>query len=105
MTGLGQGAALLSSVGVGAVNFCFTLLAVNIIDRFGWRKLMLIGSVGLIATLGLVAQAFYRQQFGGVLVPVLRFAYAAGALVATHQGATPTLTASDVTELLALQTT
>jgi fructokinase len=36
---------------------------------------------------------------------MLRFACAAGALVATHQGATPTITASDVTELLALQTT
>ncbi len=85
MTGLGQGAALLSSAGVGAVNFCFTLLAVNIIDRFGRRKLMLIGSVGLIATLGLVAQAFYRQQFGGVLVPALLFAYIA--FFAFSQGA------------------
>jgi sugar porter (SP) family MFS transporter len=85
MTGLGQGAALLSSAGVGAVNFCFTLLAVNIIDRFGRRKLMLIGSVGLIVTLGLVAQAFYRQQFGGVLVPVLLFAYIA--FFAFSQGA------------------
>jgi sugar porter (SP) family MFS transporter len=85
MTGLGQGAALLSSAGVGAVNFCFTLLAVNIIDRFGRRKLMLIGSVGLIATLGLVAQAFYRQQFGGILVPVLLFAYIA--FFAFSQGA------------------
>jgi fructokinase len=36
---------------------------------------------------------------------MLRFACAAGALVATHQGATPTLTATDVIELLALQTT
>jgi sugar porter (SP) family MFS transporter len=85
MAGLGQGAALLSSAGVGAVNFCFTLLAVNIIDRFGRRKLMLIGSIGLIATLGLVAQAFYRQQFGGVLVPVLLFAYIA--FFAFSQGA------------------
>ncbi len=36
---------------------------------------------------------------------MLRFACAAGALVATHQGATPTITATDVAELLALQTT
>lgn len=35
---------------------------------------------------------------------LLRFACAAGALVATHQGATPALTAADVRELLALQT-
>jgi len=85
MTGLGQGAALLSSAGIGLVNFIFTLLGVNVIDRFGRRTLMLVGSLGLIATLGLVAQAFYRQQFGGVLVPVLLFVYIA--LFAFSQGA------------------
>ena len=75
MTGLGQGTALLSSAGIGLVNFIFTLLGVNIIDRFGRRKLMLVGSFGLIATLGLVARAFYMQEFGGMLVPVLLFVY------------------------------
>ena len=75
MTGLGQGAALLSSAGIGLVNFCFTLLGVNVIDRFGRRKLMLVGSLGLIATLGLVARAFYGGQFNGYTVPVLLFVY------------------------------
>ncbi|MBC6699734.1 sugar porter family MFS transporter [Hymenobacter puniceus] len=85
MTGLGQGAALLSSAGIGLVNFIFTLLGVNLIDRFGRRTLMLVGSVGLIATLGLVARAFYTEQFGGVLVPVLLFVYIA--FFAFSQGA------------------
>ena len=85
MTGLGQGAALLSSAGIGLVNFAFTLLGVNVIDRFGRRTLMLIGSVGLIATLALVARAFYYEQFGGVLVPVLLFVYIA--FFAFSQGA------------------
>ena len=75
MTGLGQGAALLSSAGIGLVNFGFTLLGVNVIDRFGRRKLMLVGSLGLIATLGLVARAFYTEQFNGYTVPVLLFVY------------------------------
>lgn len=75
MTGLGQGAALLSSAGIGLVNFTFTLLGVNVIDRFGRRKLMLVGSLGLIATLALVARAFYTQQFNGYTVPVLLFVY------------------------------
>ncbi len=75
MTGLGQDTALLSSAGIGLVNFIFTLLGVNIIDRFGRRKLMLVGSFGLIATLALVARAFYTQEFGGMLVPVLLFVY------------------------------
>jgi len=60
-------------------------LGVNLIDRFGRRTLMLVGSVGLIATLGLVARAFYSQQFGGVLVPVLLFVYIA--FFAFSQGA------------------
>ena len=85
MTGLGQGSALLSSAGIGLVNFAFTLLGVNVIDRFGRRTLMLIGSVGLIATLALVARAFYLEQFGGVLVPVLLFVYIA--FFAFSQGA------------------
>ena len=75
MTGLGQGAALLSSAGIGLVNFGFTLLGVNVIDRFGRRKLMLVGSLGLIATLALVARAFYTEQFNGYTVPVLLFVY------------------------------
>jgi len=85
MTGLGQGAALLSSAGIGLVNFCFTLLGVNLIDRFGRRTLMLVGSVGLIATLGLVARAFYNQTFTGYTVPVLLFVYIA--FFAFSQGA------------------
>jgi len=83
MTGRGQSAALLSSAGIGLVNFFFTLLAVNIIDRFGRRRLMLIGSLGLIATLGLVARAFYTQEFGPV--PILLFIYIA--FFAFSQGA------------------
>jgi sugar porter (SP) family MFS transporter len=85
MTGLGKSSALLSSAGVGLVNFVFTLLALNFIDRFGRRKLMLIGSVGLIITLGLVSQAFFTEDFGGVTVPVLLFIYIA--FFAFSQGA------------------
>ena len=85
MTGLGQRTALLSSAGIGLVNFVFTLLGVNLIDRFGRRTLMLVGSVGLIGTLGLVARAFYSQQFNGYTVPVLLFVYIA--FFAFSQGA------------------
>ena len=85
MTGLGQRTALLSSAGIGLVNFIFTLLGVNVIDRFGRRTLMLVGSVGLIGTLGLVSRAFYLEQFGGALVPVLLFVYIA--FFAFSQGA------------------
>ena len=85
MTGLGTSSALLSSAGLGLINFLFTLLALNFIDRFGRRKLMLIGSVGLIVTLGLVARAFYSEQFTGFTVPILLFVYIA--FFAFSQGA------------------
>ncbi|QMU28590.1 sugar porter family MFS transporter [Adhaeribacter radiodurans] len=85
MVGLGKSSALLSSAGIGLVNFLFTLLAVNFIDRFGRRTLMLIGSFGLIATLGLVAKAFYFQEFSGIAVPIYLFVYIA--FFAFSQGA------------------
>ncbi|WEK35982.1 MAG: sugar porter family MFS transporter [Candidatus Pseudobacter hemicellulosilyticus] len=85
MTGLGRHASLLSSVGIGSVNFLFTLLALQVIDRFGRKTLMLIGSVGLIATLGLVSRAFYLDDFGGNTITVLLLIYIA--FFAFSQGA------------------
>jgi sugar porter (SP) family MFS transporter len=76
MTGLGTNASLLSTVGLGVINFAFTLLAMNFIDKVGRRRLMLIGSFGLIVTLGLVAWSFYDVNFSsGWAVPLLLFIY------------------------------
>ncbi len=85
MTGLGASSALLSTTGIGIVNFIFTLLAMRFIDKFGRRTLMLIGSIGLIISLGLVSRAFYTESFGGMAVPVLLFIYIA--FFAFSQGA------------------
>lgn len=84
MTGLGKEAALLSSAGIGLVNFAFTLFALQVIDKFGRKTLMLIGSVGLILTLGLVARAFYIED-KGYAVPIYLFVYIA--FFAFSQGA------------------
>jgi sugar porter (SP) family MFS transporter len=85
MTGLGESSALLSTAGMGIVNFIFTLLAMRFIDIFGRRTLMLIGSIGLIITLGLVSRAFYTESFGGLAVPIFLFIYIA--FFAFSQGA------------------
>jgi sugar porter (SP) family MFS transporter len=85
MTGLGASSSLLSTVGLGVINFIFTLIAMNFIDRIGRRTLMLIGSVGLILTLSLVSWAFYGQKFNGLEVPVFLFIYIA--FFAFSQGA------------------
>jgi sugar porter (SP) family MFS transporter len=85
MTGLGKQSSLLSSVGIGFVNFVFTLIAINFIDRIGRRTLMLIGSLGLIVTLGLVSRAFYINDLGGIAVTVALLVYIA--FFAFSQGA------------------
>jgi sugar porter (SP) family MFS transporter len=84
LAGLTESASLLSSAGIGLVNLVFTLVGLNLIDRVGRRTLMLVGSVGLIVTLGLVAYAFYNNQ-SGYAVPVYLFAYIA--FFAFSQGA------------------
>lgn len=84
MTGLGTRSSLLSTAGLGLINFIFTLLAMNFIDRFGRRTLMLIGSFGLITTLGLVSFSFYNG-LSGIAIPVYLFVYIA--FFAFSQGA------------------
>ncbi len=85
MAGLGKDAALLSTAGIGLINLVFTLLALNIIDRFGRRRLMLVGSFGLIFTLGMVARFFYTESTDGVMVALYLFVYIA--FFAFSQGA------------------
>ncbi len=85
MTGLGTSSSLLSTAGLGIINFSFTLLAMNFIDRIGRRTLMLIGSFGLILTLGMVSYSFYASNFDGWSVPVFLFIYIA--FFAFSQGA------------------
>lgn len=62
MAGFEEGSAMLSSVGVGIVNLIFTVLAMLIIDHFGRKKLMVVGSIGYILSLGAIAWAFYVNE-------------------------------------------
>ncbi len=68
MSGAGSSAALLNSVGIGLTNLVFTMLALLVIDRFGRKRLMLVGSVGYIVSLSATAWAFYTygDKFDGV---------------------------------------
>jgi sugar porter (SP) family MFS transporter len=75
MTGLGQEAALLQSVGIGITNLAFTFVGLWLIDRLGRRTLLYIGSVGYIVSLGLTAWAFFTQHYA--VVPVCIFAFIA----------------------------
>ena len=75
MTGLGAKAALLQSIGIGFTNLIFTLVGLWLIDRIGRKKLLIIGSFGYIASLGLCAWAFKTENFG--IVPFTIFAFIA----------------------------
>lgn len=77
MTGLGKSSALLSSAGLGLMNLIAMIISMNLIDRYGRRTLMKIGSVGVIVALALVARAFYTEEFSGMTVPLLLFVYIA----------------------------
>ncbi len=87
MTGLGTSSSLLSTAGIGLVNFIFTLLAIKFIDKIGRRTLMFIGSFGLILSLGMVSRAFFVQDFASytVIVSLLLFiaffAFSQGAVI------------------------
>jgi sugar porter (SP) family MFS transporter len=87
MAGLGAHSSLLSTVGIGVINFIFTLIALNFIDRVGRRILMIIGSFGLIASLFLVGFTFYSGKFDGFAIPIYMmifiafFAFSQGAVI------------------------
>jgi len=75
LTGLGTKAALLQSIGIGVTNLIFTFVGLWLIDRLGRRTLLFIGSFGYIASLGLVAWAFFTEHYS--IVPVCIFAFIA----------------------------
>ena len=86
MAGFDKNDSFLQSVYVGAANLFFTLLAMTVIDKFGRKKLLLIGSVGMTLFLGLTAYAF-KQGSGGSMVLVYLigfiafFAFSQGAVI------------------------
>ncbi|SFS47578.1 sugar porter family MFS transporter [Mucilaginibacter polytrichastri] len=87
MAGLGAHSSLLSTVGIGLINFIFTLLGINIIDKVGRRILMLVGSFGLIVSLFMVAFTFHSGHMSGFAIPIYMmmfiafFAFSQGAVI------------------------
>ncbi|UTW63804.1 sugar porter family MFS transporter [bacterium SCSIO 12741] len=74
--GLAEKSAFLSSVGIGVTNLIFTLLGMALIDRVGRKTLMVIGSVGYIVSLSLVALSFLLG-WSGLAVPLFLFLFIA----------------------------
>ena len=86
MAGFDKADAYLQPVYIGAANLFFTLLAMTVIDKIGRKTLLLIGCVGMIAFLGLTANAFQSGHAGSnVLIYLLGFiaffAFSQGAVI------------------------
>lgn len=86
MAGFDQAKAYLQPVYIGAANLLFTALAMTVIDKFGRKTLMLIGSFGMIVFLALTAYAFKDAQANSnVLIYLIGFiaffAFSQGAVI------------------------
>ena len=68
MAGLGAKESLFNSILIGVTNLVFTLIGMRLIDVLGRKQLMLIGSLGYIISLTMVAFAFYSQLGSVVLL-------------------------------------
>ena len=86
MAGAGAQSALLQSVIVGVTNLVFTMAAMAVIDQFGRRRLMLVGSIGYIVSLSAAAYSFYtgtggKLLLGSLLVFIASHAFGQGAVI------------------------
>ena len=68
MAGLGSEESLFNSISIGGINLVFTFVGLYFIDKVGRRQLLLIGSVGYIISLSMIAISFYADMGTTVLV-------------------------------------
>ncbi len=66
--GLAEKESLLNSIAIGGTNLIFTFVGLYLIDRLGRKSLLIIGSLGYILSLSLVAWAFYADANPGLLL-------------------------------------
>jgi sugar porter (SP) family MFS transporter len=71
--GYGTNQILFNIVITGTINLLFTVLAMTLVDRFGRRRLMILGSVG-IGLCHVVASLAYRLHLHGIWILILTLA-------------------------------
>ncbi len=69
--GLASKESLLNSIAIGGTNLVFTFVGLYLIDRAGRKTLLIIGSLGYVASLSMVAWAFYSHAGAGFLMVFL----------------------------------
>tara|TARA_B100001559_G_scaffold319881_1_gene330405 strand:- start:930 stop:2243 length:1314 start_codon:yes stop_codon:yes gene_type:complete len=66
--GFGTSDSLMSSISIGAINLIFTLIGVRLIDSFGRKFLMYIGSLGYIISLISIGSCFLLNLNSDILL-------------------------------------
>jgi sugar porter (SP) family MFS transporter len=66
--GLAEQESLLNSIAIGGTNLVFTFVGLYLIDRLGRKTLLILGSLGYIVSLCMVAYAFYAAASPGFLL-------------------------------------
>lgn len=84
-TGFSQAAgATLATVGIGLINFIFTIVAIYLLDRVGRRKLLLAGTFGIVLSLILLtigfAQGLANPSFNYIILGSMLFFIACQAI-------------------------
>ena len=59
--GLAAKDSLFNSIAIGGINLLFTFVGLYLIDKLGRKTLLIIGSLGYIISLGMVAWSFYSH--------------------------------------------
>jgi len=78
--GIGEKDSLLNSISIGGTNLIFTFVGLYLIDIIGRKKLLLIGSIGYIISLSMVAGCFISHASSFVLMSFLLLFIAAHAV-------------------------
>ncbi|HEX2534267.1 MAG TPA: sugar porter family MFS transporter [Chitinophagaceae bacterium] len=74
-TGDGSSSALLQTILVGGINVLMTVVAIKYVDKWGRKKLLLVGASGMALCLALIGFAFHTGNTGGswVLLGILAY--------------------------------
>lgn len=75
--GQNNDSALLQTILIGGTNLVFTLVAIVLIDRFGRKLLIVIGSTGMMLMLAGLSALYFINQTSGVLVLLFILGYIA----------------------------
>ncbi|GAB3584401.1 sugar porter family MFS transporter [Calidifontibacter terrae] len=63
--GFSESDSFITSVITSVINVVLTFVAILFVDRFGRRRLLLIGSIGMLVGLGMASLAFFNQVGSG----------------------------------------